>query len=180
MKSLKFILQIAFILLFATDYTMAQDSKTMLKAERIKSDQLPPEVIDAYKKKYPNANLKQIVKIPLNVYKEDWQIDELEHPDGSEQFYKLYLTGTNMHLEALYDAEGNLVRANEVAKNVKMPKKIGDYVYNNYKSYHVKSDKVKRLIEPNAINAEWEILVVKGKEKKRLLFDTDGNFVKEK
>ncbi|RPD39761.1 hypothetical protein [Chitinophaga barathri] len=177
------ILQIAFALLvsgaFFTPQVKAQE-ETLLKAERIKADKLPPEVLDAYKKKFPNANLKDIVKLPTKVYKKDWEIEESQQPTGDEEYYNLFLSGDNIQLEALYDRNGNLIRANEVAKNVALPTNTMQYIVKNYKGYLVKKDKVKRLIEPNSINAEWEVTIAKGKDSKRLLFGTDGEFKKEK
>lgn len=176
------ILPIAFALLAAGAFitpALAQD-ETLLKAERIKEDKLPPEVIDAYKKKYPSANLKDIVKLPTKVYKKDWEIEELQQPTGDEEYYQLFLSGDNIQLEALYDRNGNLIRAHEVAKNVALPTKTMQYIVKNYKGYTVKKDKVKRLIEPNAIDAEWEVTIAKGKDSKRLLFGTDGEFKKVK
>lgn len=154
--------------------------KTMFKAEHIGTSQLPPEVAAAYRAKYPSMNLKDIVKLPLNTYKKNWQVDDLNYPTGSEQFYKLYLTGKDMNLEALYDNKGNLVRANEVAKNVVLPTKISSYIVTNYKGYVIKKDQVKRLIEPTTTTASYEVTIGKGSVSKRVLFDKDGNFVKEK
>jgi hypothetical protein len=177
------ILHIAFALLATgalyTPQAKAQE-ETLLKAERIKEDKLPPEVLAAYKKKFPSANLRDIVKLPTKVYKKDWEIDERQSPSGDEEFYKLYLSGDNVQLEALYDRDGNLIRASEVAKNVALPTNTMQYIVKNYKGYLVKKDKVRRLIEPNSINAEWEVTVAKGKDSKRLLFGSDGEFKKEK
>lgn len=158
----------------------AQDEKTMLKAERIKADQLPPEVLAAYKKKFQNANLKDIVKLPMQTYKADWQIDEVHQPTGNEEYYSLTMHGDGIDVEALYDKKGNLIRANEVATNIAMPTAVSSYIVTNYKGYAITKDKVKRLIEPNQIQAEWEVEVVKGSDKKRLLFDKEGKFKKEK
>lgn len=154
--------------------------KTMFKAEHIGSSQLPPEVAAAFKAKYPSMNLKDIVKLPLNTYKKNWQVDDLQYPTGNEQFYKLFLTGKDMNLEALYDAKGNLVRANEVASNVVLPTKISTYIVTNYKGYEIKKDQVKRLIEPSVTTASYEVTISKGSTSKRVLFDKDGNFMKEK
>lgn len=169
------------ILLFvASAFGVARAQETLLKAERITSKQLPPEVIAAYKKRFPTANLKQIVKLPTSVYKNDWEIDELNPPEGGEEYYTLSLRGDDVDLEALYDRNGNLIRANEVAKNVALPEAVNQYIYNNYKGYQIKKDKVKRLIEPNKISAEWEVLIAGKEGKKRVFFDTDGKFIKEK
>ncbi|CAL1518672.1 PepSY-like domain-containing protein [Chitinophaga sp. MM2321] len=180
MKLLKTTFCLLTVLSFWAISAEAQEEQVLLKAERIKSDQLPPEVIAAYKQKFPSANLKQIVKLPTQVYKSDWEIDELNKPDGGDEYYSLSLSGTNVSLEALYDRKGNLIRANEVAKNVALPRKIGTYIVTNYKGYSIKKDKVKRLIEPNQVQAEWEVGIAKGSEQKRLFFDKDGNFAKEK
>lgn len=175
-------LQLTFcVLMFlAAGFAPVRAQETMLKAERIKSSDLPPEVLAAYKKRFPSANLKQIVKLPLQVYKNDWEIDELHQPDGSEEFYTLSMTGDRVDLEALYDRKGNLIRANEVARNVALPLEVNQYLVENYKGYTVKKDKVKRLIEPNKISAEWEVLIANKTDKKRVFFDTAGKFIKEK
>ena len=176
------ILQFVFALL-ATVSLMSPataQEETLLKAERIKADKLPPEVVEAYKKKYPNANLKDIAKLPTQVYKKDWEIEESQQPSGDDEFYNLYLSGDDFQLEALYDRNGNLIRAHEVAKNVALPTNTMQYIVKNYKGYTVKKDKVRRLIEPNAINAEWEVTIAKGKDSKRLLFGSKGEFKKEK
>ncbi|MGX5819094.1 hypothetical protein ACWKWU_12905 [Chitinophaga lutea] len=157
-----------------------QDEEVLLKATRISSSNLPPEVVAAYKAKFPNANLKDIVKLPTKVYKKDWEIDESSRPTGNEEYYSLYLDGDDIRLEALYDAKGNLIRANEVAKNVALPHNAAEYIVKHYKGYMVSKDRVKRLIEPNSIQAEWEVTITKGKNTKRLLFDTNGDFKKEK
>jgi hypothetical protein len=162
------------------NFTSAAQQQTVFKAEKIKSDQLPPEVLDAYKKKFPQANLKDILKLPESTYKSDWQIDENDYPGHNEQYYTLYLTGDNVKLEALYDSKGNLIRATENAKNIRLPQSISTYIVKNYKGYAITSDKVKRFIEPNSVNADWEVGVTKGSAKKRLLFDKSGNFIKEK
>ena len=175
---MKIFLLLAACVVLATS-TRAQD-ETLLKAERISSDKLPPEVLAAYKQKFPTANLKDIVKVPTKVYKKYWEIDELNQPTGDEEYYTLYLTGDDIKLEALYDRKGNLIRANEVAKNVALPTSAMQYIVKNYKGYTVSKDKVKRLIEPNNIQAEWEVTINKGKDQKRLLFGTDGNFKKVK
>lgn len=176
-------LQLTFcVLLFlAASFGPVRGQETMLKAERISSKDLPPEVIAAYKKRFPSANLKQIVKLPLQVYKNDWEIDEVHKPDGSQEFYTLSLRGDDVDLEALYDRQGNLIRANEVARNVAMPVEVSRYIVENYQGYTVKKDKVKRLIEPNQISAIWEVHIAsKNGDKKRLFFDTNGKFIKEK
>lgn len=179
MKQFHLTVCLLFAFMLATFSASAQQ-ETVFKAEKIKSDQLPPEVLAAYKQKFPQANLKDILKLPESTYKSDWQIDENKYPGTNEQYYTLYLYGKDMKVEALYDNKGNLIRATENAKNIKLPTTISTYILSHYKGYGITSDKVKRFIEPNTVNADWEVGITKGSTKKRLLFDKSGNFIKEK
>ncbi|MFB6454039.1 hypothetical protein ACE38W_02115 [Chitinophaga sp. Hz27] len=133
--------------------SVTDDQEVLLDAKRIKKSQLPPEVLAAYQKQFPKANLKDIMKLPTSVYKKNWEIEEQNKPEGGEEYYSLNLTGTNMNLEALYDRHGNLIRANEVAKDVALPKTISTYIVTHYKGYGITKDKVKRFIEPTKTTA---------------------------
>ncbi|NIG54936.1 hypothetical protein [Chitinophaga sp. Cy-1792] len=181
MKMVKSGLFLLLLLIGLVPTLRAQDDQdVILEAKKIDKSQVPPEVMAAYRKQFPNANLKDIMKLPTSVYKKDWQIEEQNKPEPDDEYYTLNLTGTNMKLEALYDKHGNLIRANEIAKDVALPKSIASYIVTNYKGYSIKKDKVKRFIQPTQTSATWEVTIAEGKgSTRRLLFDKDGNFLKE-
>ncbi|MBV8251951.1 MAG: PepSY-like domain-containing protein [Chitinophaga sp.] len=159
-------------------YAQDEGTDVVLKAERIKKEQLPPEVLEAFQKQFPTANLRDVMKIPMDLYRKDFLIDE-SNPLGNDQYYTMTMTGTKMDVEAVYDKDGNLIRANEIAKDVELPTNITTYIVNTYPSYTIKKDKVKRVIEPNKTKVIWEVTIVQSKGvEKRLLFDKDGNFMK--
>ncbi|RBL91450.1 hypothetical protein [Chitinophaga flava] len=160
--------------------TVAQDQETILRAERINKQDLPPEVVAAYMQKFPTANLTQIMKLPPAVFKREWLIEEQNTPSPNDQYYTLSMTGKGVDIEAVYDAQGNLIRASERARDVTLPVKIDDYIGNHYEGFRILKDKVRRLITPTKIKAEWEVLIVKGNDIRRLFFNKDGDFLKER
>ncbi|RAJ06597.1 putative PepSY-like beta-lactamase-inhibitor [Chitinophaga skermanii] len=182
MKLLKCTLAAVLFVLFAgTTSLHAQEQTTILEATRINKEQLPKEVIDAYKKKFPSANLKQIMKLPTSVYKKDWQIDEQNPMSPNDDYYYLSMTGKTVDIEAVYDRNGNLVRANETATNMRLPASINKYIGDNYQGWRPVKDKVKRIIEPQEISSRWEVKIASAnKATKRLLFDGQGNYLGEK
>ncbi|MBC9929479.1 hypothetical protein [Chitinophaga qingshengii] len=180
MKTLKVYWLLLMLLTLPALSVGAQDEETILKAERIKKGDLPPEILEAYQKRFPNASLNQIMKIPTGLYKRDWEIEERNKPSLQDEYYTLTLTGDKLDIEALYDRNGNLIRARERAINVKLPENIGMYLADHYPGYHIVKDKVHRLISPKKIQAEWEVMVVKDNDFRRLFFDKDGKFVKER
>ncbi|RAJ76725.1 putative PepSY-like beta-lactamase-inhibitor [Chitinophaga dinghuensis] len=161
--------------------TYAQDDNdVVLKAERIKREQLPPEVLDAFQKRFPTANLRDIMKIPTELYRKDFLIDET-NPIGNDDYYTLTMTGTKMDVEAVYDKNGNLIRANEIARDVELPTTISTYIITNYPGFEIKKDRVKRVIEPTRTEAFWEVTIAQSRGvEKRLLFNKDGNFIKSR
>lgn len=170
------------LLLFALPalHAVAQDQETILKAERIKKENLPPEIVADFQKRFPNVSLNQIMRIPTALYQRDWQVDEESKPSLQDEYYTLSMTGDKLDIEALYDRSGHLIRARERAIDAKLPDSIGMYLANHYPGYKVVKDKVHQLISPKKIKAQWEVMVVKDNDFRRLFFDKDGKFVKER
>jgi hypothetical protein len=180
-------LHLSFVLmafLFCSLHTQAQDQEVLVDARKINSKSMPKSVQDSLRKNFPHMTLKQVLKMPLKTYKTNWNVSEDNVAALSSDDYSVYvlnITGKKGgNMEATYNQDGQLIEAKEILVNSRLPRSISTYIVQTYKGYLIDSDKIKRTIRPDKTEQRFEVAIHKGSDKKRLFFDNDGNFIKEK
>lgn len=91
--------------------------------------------------------------------------------------YKLDGKGKNASLYAVYDKDGNLIRASYITKNTLLPRTIYRHLAtDNYLDWTMTSNK-KVVTNFDASSTKYEVELKKGKVKQILNFDNAGNLL---
>lgn len=121
-------------------------------AQKEKSITAPASAKEAFEKAFPGSS-----KVKWEKEKANYEVNFLQN--GHE-------------MSAVYDAKGNLQETEQEIKISDLPAGITEYIRQNYKGASIKE--VAKITKANGeVNYEAEV------NKKDLLFDTKGKFIKE-
>jgi hypothetical protein len=121
-------------------------------AQKEKNTTASPEARNAFTKAFPAAS------------KVKWEKEKAN--------YEVNFVQNAQTMSAVYDAKGNLQETEQDIKIAELPAGVVDYIKQNYKGATVKE--AARITKANGeINYEAEV------NKKDLVFDTKGKFIKE-
>jgi hypothetical protein len=158
------------------------DEEVPVKAVILKKDQIPAEVQKSVGKDFTYGEPIQWSNFPYLFQKYGWSIanngDETIQPDRYDVMIKSKNGGT---LNAVYSADGKLLRSREVLKNGPLPLAVEKSInQSEYKDWRIQADK--ELIQDFENNGlkHYIVRVENGDEKKALYFDEQGNLMAKK
>jgi hypothetical protein len=150
---------------------------------RVSPDLVPPVVKDAVVKDFGEGH-KPIVwattSSKFNTYGWEQSVDVATQDIN---YYAVHTqTTTGSALEAVYTPDGKLVRSKEEVKNFEPPQAIlASIQKSNYKDWTIAKDVLMIKVYQGGVPKEhYEFKMIKGKQKKSLYFDKDGNMMMNK
>ena len=85
------------------------------------------------------------------------------------------------YVYGLYDKDGNLKKMKLLANDFALPSNIRTAATSgSYSGYEIESDKFVKVIDKKTDKQYVEVVVSKGRDKRKLYFDPNGKFIKEK
>ncbi len=148
----------AFVFVLATVLLSfpAVAQQTPAKSETIQIQDLPKEVVDAVKTKFPDAQMQKAKK----------------KVENGQTFFGIGLTSKGAVRSMLLTPKGKIVELKKVIPASELPAKATEAVYAQYpNSTMQKVEKVTQFKEEKSIKVE---VVTSDKQTKKLLFDADG------
>lgn len=143
-----------FVLILASQFILrAQETK-------ITKEELPPAVVSAFEKAYPNAVIKDAGKVT----KDKKTYYEIESIEGS----------TNRDL--LYTSNGKVLEIEEAMKSSALPPEVVTSLKKEYPKVII--SKAEKVTRDTVVSYELDIKV--GKLSKEVAFDSNGNLIKKK
>ena len=125
---------------------------TFANAQKMQDKDVPVIIKSAFQKQYPDAKEVKWEKENGN-YEAEFELKETEH-------------------SALFDASGNIIESEVEISSDALPANVKEYVSKNYSGQKIK-EAAKITDAKGTVTYEAEI---KGKD---LIFDSNGNFIKE-
>lgn len=153
-----FLIQAPFLCLLLSIFIL-QNSTTYAQQVEVKKKEVPAAVVKAVESDYMSCK--------DNI---TWQI--MDEASGVD-YYVARASGKNIKCEAVYDAEGNLISAKTILKNMKLSAEIQESLSANYPGWKVSGDQVVvRNFDQNI--GYTEITLVNKGERKTVYFNTRG------
>lgn len=121
-------------------------------AQKVKEKNVPAVVKEAFTKTYPTAEDVEWEKEGSN-YETEFELGETDY-------------------SVLYDASGNVIETEVEIATDQLPEKVKDYITANYKNKKIK-EAAKITNAGGTVTYEAEV------DGKDLIFDAQGNFIKE-
>lgn len=157
-KSVSFIGRLASACLIIA-ILLAQSGIVMAQQTKVKKKAIPTAVVKAVETDYLSCK----DKITWYVYNEEDDI----------AYYVATAKGKNIDCQAVYDKEGNLIRAKTVMKNVKISPDLITKVNANYPGWKISEDRV--VIRDFDENKRYtEVILERAGENKSLYYDSNG------
>lgn len=175
MKNLIFPLVLAVL---AVTSVSAQDRIFYAK---LKTSEVPAEVITACAKDLEDGmTVTEYRALPLEMVEEGWFVNyNKDIADKDYNTYEVRFSGNNLTGEATYDANGNLISFVENVEDVALPRPIQKSIGKNFEGWAVANDhEIVTINKNNEQKVYYRVNLIQGKEKKRVIFDGDGNLVK--
>jgi len=124
-------------------------------AQKMKSDDVPMKVKDAFAKKYPG-------------HKAEWE------KEGAD--YEAEFDLNKVESSAVFSADGSFRELEQEIKTSELPKAVTEYCSRNFADH--KLSEAARITD-GAGKVSYEAEMAKGKEHFDALFDQQGNFIKK-
>lgn len=121
-------------------------------AQEMKSSDVPVAVKSAFEKLYPNV--KDV----------DWEKENANYEAG----FEINKTETSV----VFDANGKVIETESEIKTSELPQNVIDYVAKNYSDAKIKE-------AAKITDADGKVMFEAETEKADLIFDSEGNFIKE-
>ncbi|MDX1585272.1 MAG: PepSY-like domain-containing protein [Balneolaceae bacterium] len=138
---------------------LAQSGVVMAQQTKVKKQAIPTAVIKAVEADYLSCK----DRITWYVYNEE----------GDISYYVATAKGKNIDCEAVYDKDGNLMRAKTVMKNVKLSTDLVNRITADYPGWKITEDRV--VIRDFDENKRYtEVMMKRAGESKSLYFDSNG------
>lgn len=183
MKRLNFILVIGLLAVFPV-FVNAQQQVQLPSVEiRVGADKVPPVVKDAFLKDF-GPDHKPIVWATSQSKFNTWGWEHSTNVANQEVYDYIIHTKTSKgsELDAVYTPDGKLIRSREDVRNFVPPKAILASLQNSdYKNWKItKNVHVIKVNEGGKSKEHYQIQLQKGKDKKSVYFDKDGNMFMNK
>jgi|GEM_PF-1708856 len=145
-----------------------------------RQDKVPAVVKDAALRDFGPDHKPMAWITPQSVYNTTrWE--QTENVDNMDIYSYALHTGTTNgdRLDAIYSPEGKRISSREFMKNFRTPENILMTLYKGeYKDWSVKNNfHVIKSLSNGSEKERYKFVLVKGKEKKNLYFDNEGNIV---
>jgi hypothetical protein len=184
MKKLNFI-KIFILLAVFPSWVFAQVKEITLEPIEIKVtvDKVPPAVKAAVVRDFGEEH-QPVVWANSHSQFSTWGWEQNVNPDNMEiNYYTIHTRKPNgSYLEAVYTPDGKLVRSREEVKNFVPPKSILTSLQESaYNDWTIDKDVlVIKAFENKANKEQYALKLVKGKDKKTVYFDKEGNMFMSK
>ena len=175
-------LKIFTLLAFIPTYLNAQETEQNVELNtveiRVTKDKVPPAVKDAVMRDFGEGTptVWATTSSKFNTY--GWeQLKDVKNQDIDA--YSVHIKGKNgSNLVAIYTPDGKLVRSKEMIKGMQPPAPImASIAKTDYKDWQVTKQNAVVKTYSGAMNEHYAIVLEKGKQKKVLYFDKDGNML---
>jgi hypothetical protein len=177
MKKLIYLFLIAVV---AINTASAQEE---ILSAKLKKEEMPIEVLTAITRDFKDGvSITEYRALPIEVLEEGWIVDYNplhKNLKSSYDTYEVDLSGKNISGHAVYDAEGNLIYLVENMKDAILPHFIQKNIGTNFPGWAVYGDhEIVSMGKDSRQKIYYRITLAKGKEKKRVVYDGNGNLIK--
>jgi hypothetical protein len=177
MKKLIYLFLIAVV---AINTASAQDE---IFSAKLKKEEMPAEVLTAITRDFKDGiSITEYRALPVEILEEGWIVDynpASKNLKSSYDTYEVKFSGKNISGRAIYDSEGKLLSMVENMKDVLLPHFIQKNIGINFPGWAVSGDhEIVSMNQDNRQKVYYRIILVKGKEKKRVVYDGSGNLIK--
>lgn len=162
---------------FAQGFYDSSNVQVPIKQLVIPESKVPASVTSAIKKDFMTGQVMQWYSFPYLFKEHGWQVlnpNEMKSNEKPDQYAVYVKASDGSRIDAVYTANGKLIREREVLKNVELPRQIQDAIASSkYKGWNISKDKI--LITDGLKNSkEYIVKVEKGQKKKTLYYDDNG------
>jgi hypothetical protein len=161
----------------------AQEMRETLELKKVKKERVPVNVIESFKKDFPKQEVTEYFVFPAKLYEYDWIVREQADDyfkDHRPDYYSMTMKGDKIHLQAVYDSTGKLVRSREIVKDTELPNAIGKALASGeYKNWTIATDK-EVIKNSDTGTAHYKVKVEQGRRKELLYFDANGTILHRK
>lgn len=177
-----FMLKIFTLLAFVPTYLNAQETEQNVELNtveiRVTKDKVPPTVKDAVMRDFGEGTplVWATTSSKFNTF--GWE--QLRNVNNQNiDAYSVHIKGKNgSALVAIYTPDGKLIRSKETLKGMATPPIIlSSLAKSDYKDWKVSQENAIIKTYSGTTNEHYAVRVEKGKQKKLLYFDKDGNMV---
>lgn len=127
---------------------------TVSQEQKITRKHVPPQVLSAFERAYPQAVVKGYAR----------------EKDNGATYYEIESVEGSTHRDILYTAEGNVVELEETITADQLPKAVSEAVE---KSYHGKPIvRIEKSVRDG--RAKYEVVIRDGKKEHEVMFDENG------
>ena len=135
--------------------------------KKLKESDVPKAVVDAVKKKYPKATIKQ------------WEKDTKKDEKGETVLYEASLEDGKRKIDVELNSDGKFVCEEEQIEQSALPDKVKKGLADSkYGKWAVKRTE-KVVHDEKDADAAFELIVTSEDEKYEIVFDKDGKLTKE-
>lgn len=167
------------ILFAALGSVVAQDSET-LTIKKIDKKIVPAAVIASVEKEYPEGIVELWEAIPVEAFESYYVVSETNDLKLGEkpEYYQVTMKSDRSKTFAVYNAKGNLIHSREIIRDTALPESISTAIVANYPGWKITGDK-EIIMQNRGIQDNYKVEITKGKEKRILIMDPDGQVIKE-
>lgn len=181
----KYIFTGILFVLFLSFFAKAQDEMVIKGSKKLDKQYTPQQVIDSLNKRFPNAKSVQYFETKGDVVNRGWSVSEEDNlsADADVNYYTISFKNEGMKYYGLYDKEGNLLQCKIEEKITSLPNPVLmalKEVADKYPGYKVVSKTYYRDQNLSKSKEYYEVVAVKGNDKKRLYYSPDGTLIKTK
>lgn len=175
----------AMLLALAGFNVQAQETELFtIDAKKVSSETIPTEILAAVKSDFPGNDVIDYYLLPAEKVSNEWDVTVNDHLKSGEDVdhYTVMLKGKKGgYVYGLYNKEGDLESMKVLAKDFALPSAIQTAATSGeYSGYAIKSDKYVKVVNAKTDKEYVEVVVAKDGKNKKLYFDSNGKFVKEK
>jgi predicted RND superfamily exporter protein len=173
------------ILAFVGFGLQAQEEKVFtIDAKAISAQEMPKEVMKSIQQDFPGNDVVKYYLLAADKVDPEWAVvmeDNLEPTDQVDHYTVMLKGKKGGYIYGLYNKEGDLQKMKVLANDLALPPTISKAATSgNYEGYAIKSDKYVKMVDKKSNREYVEVVVGKDRDTKKLYFDTQGNFIKEK
>jgi hypothetical protein len=174
-----------FILALMYQFSFAQDDIVITGTNKISKELTPKQIIDSLEAKFPDAKSVAYYKIPQDAAARGWAINVEDNIEGTSDldYYALKFKRQDFQYYGLYKPDGTLVMSKyqETVKNIPDPIKASlQNLSKQYPGYKLSSQTYYKNTNYSSSKEYYEFIASNGKEKKKVIYNGEGELVKVK